>query len=131
MSLLIALLASSAMPQTKSGFTYKGVSYGERQLLVCDWFSNFENSRFESCRTDSGATVAIEEGASIDCLGQSCQELDVKARRVARWKKPEPVWGNFTVRFYGRVSAGQRAKKYLGDGTRTVLIENLISVQKR
>ncbi len=73
----------------------------------------------------------LEEGASIECLGQSCKELDAAARKAVQWNKPEPVSGSFTVEILGRVSADRHEKRYLGDGTRTVLIENLVSVRAR
>ena len=131
MSLIVALIIATATPQTGAGITYKNVAYGPSKLMICDWFWNFENSRFDRCRTEDGRLVTIEDGASIDCLRRSCEQLDAQARRVANWKKAEPVWGEFSVRLYGRVSAQQRPKRYLGDGTRTVLIEKLVSVRKR
>ena len=60
----------------------------------------------------------------------TCEQLDAEARRVGHWRKPEPPWGTFNVRLVGRVSVGQHAKRYLGDGTKTVLIEKLLSVSK-
>jgi hypothetical protein len=56
--------------------------------------------------------------------------MDAQARKVARWRKPEPPWGTFKVRLVGRVSLHPHKKQYLGDGTDTVLIEKLLSVRK-
>ncbi|MEG3182152.1 hypothetical protein [Sphingomonas sp. LT1P40] len=74
----------------------------------------------------------MDDGASIECTDKSvCAELDDRARDAARWQKKEPVWGVFAVEFYGRVGMTKREKQYLGDGTRTVIIERIISVRKR
>ncbi len=128
---VIAAVMVSGLPQVNQSLTVKGTAYGPRQHLACEWFSNFENSRFERCRVVGGAALALEDGASVECLGRACEELDAAARRASRWKKPEPVEGRFTVMFYGRESATRHEKRYLGDATSTVLIERLVSVRKR
>ena len=127
---VIAAVLVSASPQASQSLTIKGMAFEPRQRLVCEWFTNFENSRFERCRVVGGAALALEDGASIECLGRTCEELDAAARKATRWKKPEPVWGTFTVELYGRVSAAGHEKRYLGDATSTVLIEKLVSVRK-
>lgn len=127
---IVAVLAS-ASPQVTQGATIKGVAFGPRQRLICEWFTNFENSRFEKCSARKGAAPVLKDGASIECLGQTCKDLDAAARKAVRWKKPEPVWGTFTVKFIGRVSATRREKRYLGDGTSTVLIEKLETIRRR
>jgi hypothetical protein len=109
----------------------KGMAFGPQQRLVCEWFTNFENSRFEQCRALEGGVSVLKDAASIECLGQTCRDLDAAARKAVRWKKPEPVWGTFTVEILGRVSAVRHEKRYLGDGTCTVQIERLVSVRKR
>ncbi len=78
-----------------------------------------------------GAALTLEDGASIESLGQTCKELDAAARKATRWKKPEPVEGTSAVEIYGRVSAARYEKRYLGDATGIVLIEKLVSVQRR
>jgi hypothetical protein len=127
----IALVLASTSPAGDQGLTFKGTSFGPRQHLRCEWFTNFENSRFEQCRILGRQAVRFENGASIECLGQACGELDAQARKVARWSKPEPVWGTFTVELFGRVSTKRHEKRYLGDGTMAVLIERLVSVRPK
>lgn len=78
-----------------------------------------------------GAALTLEDGASIESLGQTCKELDAAARKATRWKKPEPVEGTSAVEIYWRVSAARYEKRYLGDATGIVLIEKLVSVQRR
>ncbi|KTT74897.1 hypothetical protein NS319_01530 [Sphingomonas sanguinis] len=127
---ILALFAAFVSPEPGAGRIYEGVAYGPRQTMVCDWFSNFENSRFDRCRTSGGMIVPIEDGASLSCVPKLCDVLDARARRVARWTRADPVWGRFIVRLSGRVSTGSRPKRYLGDGTRSVLIERLIDVRR-
>lgn len=128
---IIAAVLALASPQISQGLSFKGTDFGPRQQLVCEWFTNFENSRLEQCHILGGASALLEDGASIECIERRCQELDAVARKAVRWKRREPVWGTFTVEIVGRVSAAQREKRYLGDATRTVLIEKLVSVHKR
>lgn len=128
---IIAAVLASASPQASQSLTVNGTAFGPRQPLVCVWFTNFENSRFEQCHILGGNAPLLDEGASIECVGQRCAELDAAARKAVRWKKPEPVWGTFTVEILGRVSITRHEKRYLGDATRTVLIEKLVSVRKR
>lgn len=128
---IIVLTLATAHPNAPQGLTVKGTAFGPKQHLICEWFSNFENSRLLRCRATGGRAVQLDEGASIECSGQICQQLDAKARKVARWQNPEPVWGTFTVEFYGRVSTSRHRKRYLGDGTMIVLIEQLVSVRPK
>jgi hypothetical protein len=128
---IIAVVLASTSPQVGQGLTYKGPGYGPQRQLVCEWFTNFENSRFEQCHVLGSAAPVLKDGASIECVAERCQELDAAARTVVRWGRPEAVWGTFTVEIVGRVSAARHEKRYLGDATRTVLIEKLVSVRKR
>lgn len=128
---IITAVLALASPPVSQGQTIIGTAYGPRQRLVCEWFTNFENSRFEQCHTLKGTAPVLEDGASIECLGSNCKELDAAARKVVRWGKPEPVWGTFRVEIFGRVSAARHEKRYVGDASRTVLIEKLVSVRKR
>lgn len=131
MWLAIALFLTSISAPGGQGLTFKGMKFGPKQRLSCEWFTNFENSRFERCRVLDRQAIPLENGASIECLARACEQLDAQARKVARWTKPEPVWGTFTVDFYGRVSTRPHGKRYLGDGTMTVLIERLVSVRPK
>ena len=125
----LAILAlASAASAHNAGATVKGVAFGPRLTLTCTWFTNFENSKFPECRR-LGRNLLSGDGASIECLGRTCEQLDAEARRAAAWRKPEPPWGTFSVRLIGRVSLRQRKKQYLGDSTRTVLVEELLSVR--
>ena len=127
--LLLSLLSLASVPSAgPNASVVEGIEYGPRLTLTCTWFSNFENSRFERCRAESREVIPSKDGASIKCLRQTCEQLDAEARRVAHWRNPEPRWGRFTVRIVGRVSVHQHEKRYLGDGTSTVLIEKLLSV---
>jgi hypothetical protein len=128
---IIAAVLAAAPSQASQSLIVNETDFGPRQRLVCEWFTNFENSRFEQCHVLGGTAPILDEGASIECAGQSCKELDAAARKLARWKKPEPVWGTFTVAILGRVSTARHEKRYLGDATRTVLLEKLLSVRKR
>lgn len=125
---MLALASVSGPPSAHQGLIVGGTAFGPRQTLTCNWFTNFENSRFERCR-GAGGNLLLDEGASIKCLARTCDQLDAAARRVAHWRKPEPPWGNFTVRLAGRIGLYRHEKQYLGDGTATVLIEKLLSVR--
>ncbi|MBO9622958.1 MAG: hypothetical protein J7500_09630 [Sphingomonas sp.] len=130
MWLVIALGLASAAAPSGQGVTAKGTAFGPRQRLVCDWFTNFENSRLGHCKVGGRTVPGFEDGASIECAGRACEQLDAEARKVAGWKQREPVTGTFTVEFHGRVGP-RREPRYLGDGHRTVLIERLVKVEKR
>ena len=127
---LFLLALAPATPASGGGSIVDGIAFGPRLALTCTWFTNFENSRFEQCRGPAGNVLPSDDGASIKCLGRICGQLDAEARRVAHWRKPEPVWGTFTVRLIGRVSLHPHPKQYLSDGTSTVLIEKLVSVRR-
>lgn len=127
---LIVLALASASPVPNGGSNVGGVAFGPRQTLTCEWFTNFENSRFEQCRGSGGKLLLSGEGASVKCLGHTCGQLDAEARKVANWRKPEPPWGTFFVRLVGRVSLHQHKPQFIGDGTSTVLIEMVLDVRK-
>ena len=128
----LALFAlASAGPAPNDGSTVEGVEFGPRLMLTCTWFTNFENSRFEQCRSAGKEALPSDGGASIKCLNRTCEELNADARKVANWTKPEPPWGTFTVQLEGRVSLHQHQSRYIGDGASTVLIEKLLSVRPK
>lgn len=127
--LALLALAPTVVPPS-GGTVVEGEAFGPRQKLTCTWFTNFENSRFEQCRAMAGNLLPSGNWASVKCLGRTCEQLDAEARRVARWQKPEPVWGTFTVQLVGRISLHEHKRRYLGDGTSTVLVEELLSVRK-
>ena len=112
------------------GSVIEGAPYGPPQTLTCEWFTNFENSRFGQCKTPTGTDVPLGEGASVKCLKGICDQLDAEARRASHSTDRSPPSGIFTVRLVGRLSLYQHPKRYLGDGTSTVLIEKLIAVRK-
>lgn len=126
--LAILALAFTA-PAGRQGLKVDGEAFGAPRALTCTWFTNFENSRFEQCRDATGKLLQDGDGASIKCLRDICEQLDAAARKAAGWRKPEPVWGRFTVRLRGRISLRTHMKRYLGDATRTVLIESIESVR--
>jgi hypothetical protein len=113
----------------QQNLTFEGEAFGARRALTCTWFINFENSRFEQCQDATGKLLQDGDGASIKCVRGVCEQLDAAARKAARWKKPEPLWGTFKVVLVGRVSLNPHEKRYLGDATRTVLIEKLTTVR--
>lgn len=78
---------------------------------------------------ENGFAFSSDDEASIKCWQQSCSRLDAAARRVARWEKPEPPSGTFTVKFVGRVGFERHQRRYLGDGTITVLMEKIVAVR--
>lgn len=127
---LAVFALASAAPAGQQGVTFDGEAFGPRRTLTCTWFTNFENSRFEQCQDATGTLFQGGDGASIKCIRDICQQLDAAARKTAHWRKPEPPWGRFTVQLMGRVSLDPREKRYLGDATRTVLIEELTSVSQ-
>lgn len=124
---VLALASTASVGQQK--LTFDGEAFGARRTLTCTWFTNFENSRFEQCQDATGKLLQDGDGASIKCARGVCEQLDAAARKAARWKKPEPPWGAFNVVLVGRVSLNPHEKRYLGDATRTVLIEKLTSVR--
>ena len=127
----LGILAAAVAPTVlQEGLMLEGIAFGSRQTLSCTWFTNFENSGLEKCRRGDRDALPANEEASIKCLRGACEQLDAEARRIARWRKPEPPWGTFTITFVERVSVERRQKRYIGDGTRTVLIEKLLNVRK-
>jgi hypothetical protein len=120
----LALWASAG----QQSVSFDGEAFGPRRSLTCTWFTNFENSRFEQCRSAVGNLLQDGDGASIKCVRGVCEQLDSAARKVSDRRKPEPPSGTFTVKLVGRVSLNRHQKRYLGDATRTVLIEELTSV---
>ncbi|MBT2187251.1 hypothetical protein [Sphingobium nicotianae] len=126
----LAILAlASATSIGKDEITVDNEAFGKRRHLTCTWFTNFENSRFEQCYDATGRLFRDGNGASIRCTKEECKRLDAATRRAAGWRKPEPPWGTFTVQLVGRVSLFSHQKRYLGDATRTVLIEKVQSVR--
>jgi hypothetical protein len=123
--LALALSASAGQP----GLSFDGEAFGPQRSLTCTWFTNFENSRFERCRDSTGQLLQDGDEASIACVPGLCKRLDAAARKATGWRKPTPPSGTFTVRLVGRVSLHPHEKRYLGDATRTVLIEDLTSVK--
>jgi hypothetical protein len=125
---LAALTLASATPPAPAEIVFGGERFGPRQTITCKWFTNFESSRFSACRSGTQALLASDEDASLECLGNTCKSLDEAARKAIGWTKPEAPWGDFSVVFVGRVALVPHAKRYLGDGTRTILIEELRNV---
>jgi hypothetical protein len=129
MSLLFALALASAAPPPR--LTFDGVPFGERRALRCIWFTNFENSRFEQCRDARGPLLREGDGASIACVPILCKRLDAAARKASARRGSDPPSGLFTIRIVGRLSVVPRTPRYLGDATRSVLVEEVISVARR
>ena len=125
--LAVFALVSSA-PAGQQNLTFDGETFGPQRTLTCTWFTNFENSRLEQCQDATGQVLQDGDGASIKCNPGVCEKLHAAARKAAGWSKPEPPWGTFKVKLVGRLSLNPHAKRYLGDATRTVLIERLTSV---
>jgi hypothetical protein len=123
------LLALALLPATNAEITVDGVAYGPRQTLTCTWFTNFENSKFDACRTQGRNVLRGDEQASINCTRDICAKMDAEARQVSHGQTAEPPSGTYLVRLVGRVSLSTHPKRYIGDGTRTVLIEKLLSVR--
>ena len=126
--LAVFALASFA-PAGQQNITFDGEAFGPRRTLTCTWFTNFENSRFEQCQDATGKLLQDGDGSSIKCGRGVCEQLDAAARKAAGWKKPVPPWGTFTVKLVGRLSLNPHEKRFLGDSTRSVLIEMLTSVR--
>ncbi|KQZ62448.1 hypothetical protein ASD67_12965 [Sphingopyxis sp. Root1497] len=125
--LAIFALASS-VPVGEPKLSVDGEAFGPQRSLTCTWFTNFENSRFEQCQDATGKLLQEGDGASIKCVRDTCAQLDAAARKAADWRKAEPPWGRFAVKLVGRLSLNPREKRYLGDATQTVLIEDITSV---
>lgn len=126
--LAVFALASST-PAEQQNLTLDGEEFGPQRRLTCTWFTNFENSRFVQCEEATEKLLQDNDGASIKCVPNICEELDVAARKAGAWKKPEPPWGTFKVELLGRVSLNTHQKRYIGDATKTVLIERLTRVR--
>lgn len=115
-------------PKGQQTFSFDGEVFGASRNLTCTWFTNFENSRFEQCYDATSKLLEDGDGASVKCVGDTCSRLDAAARKAAKWRNPEPPSGSFTVRLVGRISMYPHKKRYLGDATRTVLVQKLFSV---
>lgn len=122
------LALASTVPAEQQDLAFDGEIFGTQRTLTCTWFTNFENSRFEQCQDATGKLLQDGDGASIKCVPAVCEQLDAAARTEAGRKRPEPPWGTFKVVLVGRVSRNPHEKRYLGDSTRTVLVEKLTSV---
>lgn len=126
--LLAVLSAAPGFAQTR-GAPASGARYGEQHAMTCTWLSNFENSRLLECDGPAGKSLLDGDGAAIDCGPGQCALLDTEARAAAHWTQREPVDGLFTVRLFGRVSLDRHLKRYLGDATRTVRVDRVLSVR--
>lgn len=126
---LAFLALASSIPAGQPKLAFGGEAFGPQRALTCTWFTNFENSRFDHCKDAAGKMLADGESASIKCKPALCEELDAAARQAIGWTKPAPPWGTFKVELLGRISLKPHHPRYLGDGTRTVLIEKLTSVR--
>jgi hypothetical protein len=118
---LAALTLASATPPAPAEIVFGGERFGPRQTITCKWFTNFESSRFSACRSGAQALLSIDEYASPECSGNTCKSLNEAARKATGWTRPR----KFTVVFVGRVALFPHAERYPGDGTRTILIEEL------
>ena len=118
----------SSAPAGQQNLSFDGEAFGPQRTLTCIWFTNFENSRFEQCQDATGKLLQDSDGAPIKCIRDMCERLDAAARKAAGWRKPEPPWRTFKVGLVGRVSLPHE-KRYLGDATRTALMERLTSVR--
>jgi hypothetical protein len=125
---LIVLALALAAPAAETDIVVDGESFGPKLTLTCSWFTNFENSRFDQCSDGTRKLLPTGESASIKCAGDSCRKLDAAARAAAGWNKPETLDGTFTVTLIGRIGKAPHAKRYIGDGTRTILLEDVQSV---
>lgn len=128
MALAILALATAASTPD-NGAVVDGMAFGPSRTLTCKWFTNFENSRLEQCSESAGSVLPSDEGASIKCLGQTCEQLDAEARKASNWQKAEPPWGTFTMRLVRRVSLHDHKPQFIGDGTSTVRIEKVLDVR--
>ncbi len=126
--LAILVLASSVSAE-RPNITVDGEIFGPSRTLTCTWFTNFENSRFDQCEDATGKLLHDGDSASINCVRPICAQLHEAARKAVGWTKPDAPWGTFTVVLVGRISLNPHEKRYIGDGTRTVLIERLKSVR--
>ncbi|WP_010546031.1 hypothetical protein [Sphingomonas elodea] len=120
-------LRQAAAPQA---LRFDDTVFGPRRMLRCTWFTTFENSRFHDCRDVDSPVLRAGEAASIRCLPKQCARLDGAARRWSGGKRGEPPTGFYTVRFVGRVAADRHAPRFLGDGTRTILVETVTAVRR-
>ena len=123
-----ALFLALAPPAGQRGITFDDELFGARQRLTCTWFSNFESSRFVQCENAKGELLEISDGASVKCVRNLCRQMDEAARKAIDWKRRDAPWGHFKVVLVGRLSLYPHEKRYIGDGTRTVLVEELTSV---
>lgn len=109
---LIALALASGPAAADDTSNIKGHAFGPSIILTCTWFSNFENSQFRQCRSETGEMLLADERASVECSAETCEVLDAEARRVAQWRKPGPLWGTF-FRQTGRAHQPSPASKAL------------------
>lgn len=124
---VLALLMAGASPAPT--LIFQDQKFGPRQTMTCNWFTNFENSRFDKCRDKFGKPVNRGKEATVVCSGATCKQLDGEARAVSGWQEDEPPWGNFEVTFFGCVGLTEHRKRYLGDASRDILVEDIQSVR--
>jgi hypothetical protein len=124
---LLALFAGT--PAAGANLRFGHTLYGPSRTLTCTWFTNFENSRFETCRFEGKPVLGPDESASVECMRGVCDAMDGAAARLVP-KTEDVPWGTFEVRLVGRVSLSRHRSRYIGDGARMVLVERLLDLSK-
>jgi len=97
--------------------------YGPQQVFSGVYFTNFEVSKFFACSTKRECDAwATHEGEWLDCSPRVCKDLDHRVSKLG----VNPRGGTsafFDIQFAGRRSQGVRAKQFLNDTSRHVLVE--------
>ncbi len=99
--------------------------FGPPQRMRCEWYSNFENSRFERCSSDSRPVIA-EAAIPVFAAGVAAS-FDRAARKLGGRSVDGVPWGVFEVEIIGRRGLKRREhSRYIGDVRRDVKVERLI-----
>ncbi len=106
-----------------------GVQYSQQETISGIWFTNFENSRFLECDGGACADASNTPSASIHGAPDVIEALDSQARVLTHIDKKIAPTGSFAIRFTGRRSAKSHEPRFLGDGSRDILIERVLDVQ--
>lgn len=115
------IVALSQAPAGEAGF-------GPPQRMRCEWFSNFENSRFERCSSDSRPVVA-EAAIPVFAAGVAAS-FDRAARKLGGRSVDGVPWGVFDVEIVGRRGLTRREhSRYIGDARWDVKVERLIAMR--
>jgi hypothetical protein len=105
-------------------------TYGPKSVLICRWFTNFENSKFLNCSAADGRRYSPKNGASIECTKEVREQMDSEARRALGSPDAGPPSGVLIVRLIGQIALHQHRARFLNAGSGAVLVSKVLAMRK-